>query len=452
MASHDASLTVIAATGAAFYANYDGCYRELGRDRPYLVSNFDSPNNISSRDGRAFLRNSTRANVVLDALRTATNPDGSSRTEIDISYDVSYTAEGTATRLSNTLVTGSTTGLCAAGENKSAWRFLGDRKIAYHDVVALNYLTQNYAIGTGVKTTETARRAIRFDVRDPNNLLTYAVVSRTLPNGQSWAVKLISPRLLASDPLLAGKTGNFLSGLTNEDSFRLCTDSAGAIVNAALVDCSLGSNTTDMGSNVIGAPNLANLTSGNISNGDNSFTAFQFTVGEVYTFQLYSDNGWMTVNGQLGKTPIATYTQTLTRLPYTFAELFGPPPTFFVAIPGSKTLTDAQIGAAITGPTGAPLDQVFPGWSALPDGGKFGRASTFLFTQGPAALAPSPAFYPAVRTTDLYFPVANSASTASVLLAIPNVPTSMRARTNGLITTILVDRGARQFRITESWQ
>lgn len=241
----------------------------------------------------------------------------------------------------------------------------------------------------------TARRAVRFDVRDPGNKLTYAVVSRVLPGGATWSVKLISPQLLATDPLLSGKIGNFLSGLSySEDSFRLCTNSGGVVVSAVLVDCSLGTNGTDMGANITALPDFGSLLLANVSAGDISFADFLFVAGEEYTFRLYNDDGWKTVNGQAGKTPIATYIQKLERLPYTFAELFGPPPTFIATSPPTKSLTDAQIGAAFTGPTGALLDQTFPGWTALPDARKFGRASVFVFTQGPAAPTPPPGVLP----------------------------------------------------------
>src|SRR5690606_5967088 len=48
---------------------------------------------------------------------------------------------------------------------------------------------------------------------------------------------------------------------------------------------------------------------------DASFAGYGFEVNGVYTIKVYNDDGWKTVNGQAGKTPIATYTTKLNRLP-----------------------------------------------------------------------------------------------------------------------------------------
>lgn len=44
-------------------------------------------------------------------------------------------------------------------------------------------------------------------------------------------------------------------------------------------------------------------------------------VAGTYTFAIYNDDGWKTVNGQAGKTPIATYTAQLDSLPISFVDM-----------------------------------------------------------------------------------------------------------------------------------
>ncbi|MFN0305010.1 MAG: hypothetical protein ACKVQU_32190 [Burkholderiales bacterium] len=448
LAAYDASLTTISATGAEFFAQFDACYRDLGRTKAYRISAFDDRKYGLSRNSQAYQRNSTRINVALNALRTTANPDRSSRTEIDIAYDVAYPLEGTSTRFDRTLVTGSTTGVCPTGENKAQWRFLGDQKIAYHNLVAMFEGTRNYSILTGTETSGTARRAIRFDVRDADEKLTYAVVSH---NGGTRSLKLISPRLLESHPLLAGKIGNF-SGYTPEDPFRICTTTAGSNnSDALLADCTVGSTFQDWGSNISATPNLDGLTPANISTGDTSFADLQFAAGMEYTFRLYNDDGWKTVNGQAGKTPIATYTTKLERLPYTFETIMGATSTFGTASDRIKSLTNAQIGAAFSG-TGASLTEAFPAWTASPDGRKFGQSTVFVIGSGPAAATVSPAVWPAIRTVEFYFPVASSAAAPTLTLNLPGQPASMRAKTGGQIANELSDRGTTLIRVFERWQ
>ena len=45
------------------------------------------------------------------------------------------------------------------------------------------------------------------------------------------------------------------------------------------------------------------------------------TAGTEVTFALYADDGWKTVNGQQGKTPIATYKVKLKNAAYPLAQL-----------------------------------------------------------------------------------------------------------------------------------
>lgn len=46
-----------------------------------------------------------------------------------------------------------------------------------------------------------------------------------------------------------------------------------------------------------------------------------FGFGGSYRVDLYSDDGWKTVNGQAGKTPIASYTSDAVQLPLTFESM-----------------------------------------------------------------------------------------------------------------------------------
>ena len=77
----------------------------------------------------AYRIGSTRTNVRVVAERNITNPDGSSRREIDTLYDVNYTDGSVGKDARNTMVTGSTFGLCATPQNSADARFLGNQRV-----------------------------------------------------------------------------------------------------------------------------------------------------------------------------------------------------------------------------------------------------------------------------------------------------------------------------------
>ncbi len=69
--------------------------------------------------------------------------------------------------------------------------------------------------------------------------------------------------------------------------------------------------------------NLPPSTSGNTTDQAAQFDGFlsPAIVAGTYTFKIYNDDGWKTIDGQVGKTPIATYTAQLESLPISFVEM-----------------------------------------------------------------------------------------------------------------------------------
>jgi hypothetical protein len=163
--------------------------------------------------------------------------------------------------------------------------------------------------------TEKVERIVRFSVIDPAGSATYAIIQGAGPSPTvltPFSIKLVSPRILRSDPLLAGKAGNFTNWL-DTSLFRICGDGT-STPTAASGDCvnQISSTQWNWWTTINSSTDLAAA--------DKNFNAFGF--GGKYTVALYNDDGWKTVNGHAEKTPIATYT-TLEplQLPYTFVEM-----------------------------------------------------------------------------------------------------------------------------------
>lgn len=363
LASIDKSLAVsVPATGEANTSTVDGCYLNGGRTKANAISSYnaDLPAAIASNVYRI---GSTRVNPVVKAERNTTNTDGSTRREIDVQYAINYT-DGSADNVAQlTLITGSSFGSCATAQNSTDTRSFGDRQMVSVELRAETSRTNQFELrqtlrpvaafttsayptiistnGNGTtgtfavvpagesKTIPTFyERQVNVRIQDPMANATYAVVTGpgflTVSNVLTpWSIKMLSPRLLKADPLLAGKNGNYTSW-NDDSSFQLCRlANGGSPGSAALADCAVGgARSTRWGISMnlpIALPNAVVSTADAAVN-DARLAAVGIVAG-TYTFAIYNDDGWKTINGQAGKTPIATYTAQLDSLPISFVDM-----------------------------------------------------------------------------------------------------------------------------------
>ncbi len=358
LASLDSSIaTSLVSTGAAVTSTYDGCYLNGGRTKANAISNYDADWAVNPSSS-AYRIGSTRVNPVVTADRNTTNPDGTARREIDVQYAINY-KDGSVDNAANlTLITGSSSGSCATAQNSPDVRLFGDRQMVSVDIRAETTRTDQFELRSRLRLlapgqttpfstttipgfTQTYAnvpagqpqvvpvfysRQVSFRIQDPMGNATYAVVTGpgflTVSNVLTpWSIKMLSPRLLKSDPLLAGKLGNYTS-LTEDSVFPLCRLPNGSSPgSAALADCATGgASSSQWGVSM----NLPDSTTGNSTTlaaaSDDRLSQVGITTG-TYTFKIYNDDGWKTVNGQAGKTPIATYTAQLDSLPISFVDM-----------------------------------------------------------------------------------------------------------------------------------
>lgn len=351
LASYDAARAIaLPATGALQAATYDACYLSSGRTKANSISNYDADFALNPAAG-AFRIGSTRTNPVILAERNTTNTDGSARREIDVQYKVNF-VDGSADNVTSiTLITGSSFGSCATPQNSTDVRQFGDRQLVGLEIRAETTrfnqfeLYQKTLTGVvsppgapvvqGVTTIPagqpksvpvTYERVAQFRIQDPMGNATYAVVTgpgfRTVSGVLTpWSVKMLSPRLLKSDPLLAGKTGNFTS--LNEDStFSFCRLANGNLPGtAALADCANGGARNSRYGVFMGLPASTLVPTEQAEAFDASWATIGIVTG-TYTFKIYNDDGWKTIDGQAGKTPIKTYTAQLESLPISFVDMY----------------------------------------------------------------------------------------------------------------------------------
>lgn len=328
LATYDAQwATAVPATGALTYAMNDACYLGGGRSRDWLVADFDL-DTAAARAERAYRVGSTRTNLQVLAWRETTLADGSRRREVDIQYDVAYLDGSVAVGATETLVSGSSAGTpgCGTAQTGSGWRFYGDQRLIGFSLQARMLRDERYSIATGAPLSPSVRyrRDMRVFVTDPLGKATYVVVSGPGPattiNGVPvpWSWKMISPRLMRSAPELAGKPGSYVNW-QDEDAFRYCGIAGSGTPAAAFSDCvTHGAPGDNWGIGYTATPDAA---------ADQSFEAQGWRVGGAYRVDVYNDDGWRTVNGHAGRTPIATYYETLKSLPRRFVEMAGTGPS-----------------------------------------------------------------------------------------------------------------------------
>ena len=430
--------TSLPGTGAERFKFTDSCSLSGGQSKAAAVKNYDD-NLAQAQQESAFVIGSTKINVQVVAERKITNADGSSRLEVDITYDTVYKDGTTAKGTFATLVSGSSAGTCATPTNTADLRFLGDQRKVAADLQARNIRTDNFSLATGAPAAAiptSQRRDIRFRVRDPANVATYAIVTGPGPagaTGQPFSLKLLSPRILRSAPELAGKIGN-VTTLLDTDTFRICRVGGTALPTADVADCvGQGANSDNVGFSLtanVGDP-AAQKTA------DDGFAAQGWVTGVNYTFAIYADDGWKTVNGQAGKTPIATYTTSLRRLPYTFAEMNSA--TSGASYPSFTTnLTTAQIAALFTG-SGGPV--MLNGLQAAAPSGEPRTTLDSLFAVGIGPnVGAATTGYPRTEQSEPFYPGVNTTS-GTVVIKGKNPATS--ATTFGEIGASYIDRNGR---------
>lgn len=399
--------TEVPTSGAARIVLGDACWANNGRTRASLVADWDANSaEYVSRD--AYLIGRRHENIQVRAVRSLTNPDGSTRREIDVIYDAVY-RDGTAARqVPSTLISGSSAGTpnCTTPQDSPTLRELGNQRLVSVAVRGQNLREQRYAItdGAALNPAVRFRREVDFFISDPMGNATYAIVTGPGPANTTtgvaypFSMKLLSPRLQRSAPELQGKNGNFLNAL-DDDTWRNCQLPSGAVPVVELVDCvSNPGNSSSWGRGFTSTPNAAE---------DSSFLAQGWVAGGVYRFDLYNDDGWKTVRGHVGKTPIGSYYATLAQLPYSFVEMTDKYPIINLG-----NLTGALIAANANGASPAPfaLNWAAPGMLSGP---KMHLNQVWEFHQGPKIGNPGTAFNPAYRTLTRAYPGTSAVSTDS---------------------------------------
>ncbi len=400
-AAFDATRAMAVPTpGAAFFSMYDGCYVDSGRSKASSIAEFDA--DPQSAEASKFRIGSTRSGLKILADRSSTNANGSSRREIDIQYDIVF-ADGTVDKATTaTLIQGSSAGSTLAGgatcptpENGPEWRFYGNRRLASVSVSARNDRLDrsNLADGLPNVTPVAYSKYIVLTVEDPANVATYAIVSGpglVFGDGTPLALKMLSPRILRDDPLLAGKRGNYVDA-RDTNSFAGCRTVDGYYADAPAADCvQYGA-----GGSIWGSTNWPTAAAADQDFG----TIPGIVAGGTYTIKIYNDDGWKTVNGQAGHAPIATYTATLNHLPFSAAALAanGLFPTW-----GTLSKSRSEIATAIRQRTALTITGNWAAGGTMPDGSKLGWGSIYAFESGRASAGL--ADYPASRNTTSIFP------------------------------------------------
>lgn len=435
MAAQDALYASgVPATGAQAYANHDTCYFHNGVTRASEVARFDADAEVRANLARRV--GAKRTDIEVLAERNTTNADGSARREIDVRYNLGF-ADGMVQRgLTETLVQGSSAGTstmagaCAMAQNSQDLRLLGNQRIVGFSLASVSTVYNRFKLADGTPQTPSRRyrTEVRFVVTDPSATATYATVSGP---GIPGAFKLISPRLLATAPEFAGKPGNALDPVA-EESFKICwTAGSAGLADAAVADC------TQNGAEL----NALRLQNTDAAALDQGFAALGFTAGGTYTLKVYSDDGWKTVNGQTGKTPIATYQGRLGALPESAAALAAGTTANYPE--ATLSLTPVELATALRTKAAVALQAtvVKPAKASTP----LRLESGYLFEQGRVSAA---AAYPNIRVDRSTYPASN-ASSYSANIGVP--PQKLAVPTLAELGVTYSDLGGRSIRTVLSF-
>lgn len=412
-ASEDLFATVVPSSGAARFAQTDACWAHNGRTRANAIADWNAnAAEYAARD--AYLVGRKVQNVQVLAVRNRVNLDGSSRREVDVQWDI-VNRDGSMARASKeTLISGSSAGTpaCTTPQIGSALRAFGNQQLVQTAVRATNAREERYSITNGAALSPSVRfrRELQFQIVDPMGNANYVIVKGPGPTNTidgvvyPFSMKFLSPRLLRSAPELQGKAGNFLNWM-DDDGFRNCRLASGAVPVVHIVDCVVdGAGSNVWGWGFTATPDAA---------ADQGFAAQGWLAGGVYRFDVYNDDGWKTVNGHAGKTPIATYYATLDRLPYTFVEMADRYP--LINLGG---LSGAQLAANANSATPAPLSLSWTRPATLPQWPLHHLFQVWEFHQGAKIGNPGTTFNPAYRTLTRAYP----GTTATSMTNFPVTP------------------------------
>ena len=430
MAAHDARYSLsVPSPGNVNLATSDSCYLNEGRTKGYLVNEFDSRPAGDSLRVQAYQIGRRTSNLQVLVERNLTNSDGSSRKEIDLQYDIAFRDGTSAVATRNTLVRGSsagTVGCTAAPTSSSAWRFFGNQHLISTGVNGRIRRQQGYVLATGApqSTPVAYRRDVRWRMTDPMGAATHVIVTGPGPKGsvngatQPFSLKFISPRLLRGALELQGRGGNYLNWL-DDDGFQFCRIASSALPVASIADCvGQGTNGDSWGTPFTATPNAA---------ADQGFAVFGFAGGGAYVFAVYNDDGWKTVNGHVGRLPIATYTAVLNALPPTMVEMAGG------GVNSDKFprlsfggMSPVQIKDNLISATPAPMSVSWNLPTALADGPRFGLNQGWEFYQGAKVGNVAGAFNPAYRYIASQYP--GSTATAAPSWPVSTTPAAISSK------------------------
>ena len=407
------------------FAHHDSCYLNNGLSKDMRIAGFNP-------DSAAYLVGFKVDNIEVRDERQTTNSDGSARHEVDVQYDEVY-ADGTANKgIRTTLISGSSAGTrgCATPTVSDEFRHMGNQRIAGFTMNPRNIIiTRNkLSDGAAVDGATSIRREVRVNVTDPGRRATYAIVSG--PGFASGKWKMLAAHVIRDAPEMQGKPGNAI--YSDTDNFRICAVPSGSQYSSEAADCAgQGVGSDGSGVNVGGAFDPAAVQAS-----DNLFNSWGFSTTAPYTVQLYNDDGWKTVNGQAGKTPIATYTTRLSALPYTLAQSVSHARTMSPTA-ASSSLSPTEIAAAMRGGGAATTVTLR---NPQPLAGEPAMATSFVYgyVHGPKTGATGA--WPRVRSIMVSYP-APGANTLS--MAIPGKPEAASAVTYGELWFNGSDRNGR---------
>ncbi|QIL69047.1 hypothetical protein G7048_00750 [Diaphorobacter sp. HDW4B] len=370
--------TSLPAKGEDRYSFFDACALHNGRTKAASASSWDA-----TASGNAYTVGRTFANIQIVAERKTTNADGSARHEVDVTVDTKYTDGTSLIGGAETLIAGSSSGTegCTAPQTGAEMRFLGNRRKVNVEPISRNRVETYRQLADGTTPTGAfrMRREVAFTISDPANVATYAVVSwgtTTTP----YSMKLISPRIARDAPEMQDAAGS--GTYSDTGNFRQCrTSSANTEANAAKGDCTsttIGISGETWGSNITATDAAARAT------GDTNFDKLALGTGAEVTFAIFADDGWKTVNGQSGKTPIATYKVKIKNASYPFAQMdISAYPQFSTINPDTATI--ATQFKATGGTATAAIQAAKPPTGGLP----MALSSLASFRQGPKTTSAS---------------------------------------------------------------
>jgi hypothetical protein len=385
--------TAIPADGTKALQLTDACYLDDGQDKPYLLDLW-STDTVNVRAANTYRVGAVRSNLT---VVSATPNAAGTMVRAVVKYDITYT-DGTKTlQAENHLVFGNSASLCtdrgltATGQTGTNWRFGGNGRQVSTNVQAVNRYYSYYKLSdntsNGADKLEARLDFYISDFRDKG--ITYTIV--TGANLPATGLKFVMPSVLRDAAEMQGKTGNF-KNYTSKDIARVCsykTTTNG--VTSSYWDANLADCVTNGG--------------GGFHWTQNDTSINNLPTNAVYTFALYNDDGWKTVNGQNGKTAVYTYTDVLAAKPFLTTQIT---PSNFPNVTSQNG--DTLLGFAKGAGGAMTLDLSA---ATAPAGNKaFGYSSLSLYSQGSAATNATGVLNPMYRQSNAIYPVGNTAKTA----------------------------------------